>query len=116
MSYEASIEKYLRSEVEKGKTLGPEGDSWKSATGEPFVTLCSQGIKEQGFPTINYPTPSAARDAYLGAWKHYALGKGAAVLFWRLKPRLDYNNYYDSPPGWAVYSRLLLSSNIGETQ
>ncbi len=113
MSYERSIERFLLETAEKGRVIGPSGDSSCCVSGERFVTITDR-VKPEGEMSVVFDSSAEARDAWLKAFVEYSGGKDDWVLMWRHKPSLEF--YPASPDevppveksGWIVWSRLVL--------
>ena len=83
------------------------GETRCAPTGEPYVTLCSGGIKEEG--AVVPMMCGCASEAYLewiAAFAEYGRGKSGR-LFWRQKPFLD----TDTQEKWCLVRARLLISN-----
>jgi len=101
-------------------------DASKAPTGEPYVSLVSGGIKEQGahFPAF-FKDESLAVEAWLSAAWRYADERGGKTLYWRSRPRCSAQDYIAvnqmgamNDPEWrgqlhttlcVVFSRMLVS-------
>lgn len=84
-------DEFLRQVVEciTGKKSSPVVYEGRNNPGEPFLTFCGTGIKEQG-ERINafYSTEEGALWALLGAIQSYAQGK-EGVIHWRQPPMIE---------------------------
>lgn len=72
-------------------------------TGDPYVCICSGGLKLEGERIVRFPTFTEATDSWLNALEEYKRGK-TGILYWRTRPEHDQN-----AEGWAIYSRLVIS-------
>jgi hypothetical protein len=103
------------------------GDHSLSPTGEPYVEVCSGGVKGDAERIAAVGTSEAAAiKLWLQAANEYADGK-TGTLYWRVVPEIDSINVtlegYDSDHGltdelrdayykrknWIAYSRFLIS-------
>lgn len=110
--------------------VGESTEEAKAVTGEPYVTLCSGGVKDEGalFPAW-YPTPEQARKAYRKAFIEYGISGVSDSnryatpnrLYWRTPPEMYQRTVYEVVPLrhgtrleevtlYSVWSRLLISS------
>jgi hypothetical protein len=108
--------------------LGPIGHTWIAPTGEPYVVICSGGMKEEGQHT---PALCSSAELAVKLWFEAAMEYARSIavlgrytLYWRIVPEL--NNYSILPATsaewskeqrdamistvWMVYSRLLISA------
>lgn len=99
------------------------GPNWIAPTGDPYIALCSGGVKEEGktFPCLCQTSDDAIRLWRL-VFREYAEGK-TGVVYWREFPQVDavdFSFYYDKLtekekrtwadlPAWSVYARLVIS-------
>lgn len=109
---------HLRRRVEEDRPVCPViGNTSRAESGDAFVTFRSS-TKEEGEVGDGYPTTREACDAFLKAFREYAVGKDGWALYWRHLPefvyddglRFDFNGpQQNEPPTWRVYARLVLS-------
>lgn len=116
MSYEASVERYLLEECEKGRAVGPDSLTACCLTGASFITFRSMPT-EQGVYRKPSQTISEARDTFLAGFHEYATQNPGAVLYWRHKPKVEFVDGCTSSAGrreeagWIIYARLVLSAS-----
>lgn len=98
------------------KVYPEDGLHGLAPTGEPYVAICSGGIKPEGKPLKSFPAKEDAINSWIDSVFDYMRGKSDATLYWRERPQIDWNgkslyliNYIPNE-GYAVYSRFLISS------
>jgi hypothetical protein len=84
------------------------GKAGLAPTGEPFLSLCSGGFKEEGkfCPCLCLDAETAIRSWRLALFEYAAQKPG--ILYWRHEPELVEEEGDGSHKFW-VYSRLLIS-------
>lgn len=124
MSEISSPDLALKEAIEKEFSL-PIGESTNgrlAITNEPYITLCSGGVKSEGgmFPAW-FPTPDTARAAYRKSFIEYGVGVDTGLrlnrLYWREPPELYERTIYEVDGNgrlieaalYSIWSRLLIS-------
>jgi hypothetical protein len=115
--------------------------SSKAPNGEPYVSICTGGLRLEGQPIagVFWSADAAAMEWYLQvkeyarlrrwhrAWPHRSTER--ATLYWRIKPEIDTvpiqfpvfdhesnSNQWLEREGYFVYSRLLIVLNEGKRE
>lgn len=102
----------LKPTCEQAFQLGEPTSTYLSATGEPYVTIASGGIVEEGevLPAL-CSSPELACRLWLKAFEDYAKDK-RGKLYWRVEPVLDTviaGSGIAADTRYVVYARLLIS-------
>lgn len=88
--------------------LWPEQGNFSQApTGEPYIVVCSQGIKEEGGMVEYYSAQTTAVNAWIarfGELLRHAMPE--SLLYWRRMPKL-----VEHDDRFFVYSRFLISNS-----
>lgn len=97
----------LVKDLESRFPVGQPTSSSRSVTGEPYVTVVSGGIKEEG---MDYPLVCSSEEAAIRHFKDainaYAADKKGAI-YWRQRPfPKNIKGYF------TVYSRVLISDRL----
>jgi hypothetical protein len=98
--------------VESRFPIGRPSVSRFAATGEDHVEFAPH-LKKEGEVRFAFPSADEAISVAKKDFDDYAATRGDGVLYWRVKPELEYRS---QDGGWLFYMRLLISDKPPQTK